>query len=386
MPIYFPVRPDPNQANTPLIVETDVNNANKPGAANGFALNFLAQPNQGILVNNANPPSLAFGNLAHFRLHNFLTAIDLNNAPVFNNIAFGNFLALFDDIFLEASRNTGGGIQGPKPAIDGFGAAYKRIVGELAGCSLNIALTRRVVAGMFATANLVPVLCDYAQMVGFLGANQANDRVDYVWMVIDLQNNPAIDSMLMVESKGSVNGFQQAPLDRAVVQTFASITAIDNLNVTTPLGISGYVYAAAGMNPTWEFALIDPEGEGKDGKPIDPDMFYRLMAPKFALLTGDIGSFRETTIYGAGTGQALDVFSLLVETRSAVYEFCVPVAIADILLVKKSQRGTLLANEIVKLRGLEMKSDGAVPDRFFGDYMFSGDGRFVRCLRSASED
>lgn len=386
MPVYFPVRADPNNVNTPLIVTQDANNANKPQGAHQFGLNFMAQAGQGILVNHANAPSLAFGNLAQFRAHNFITGLMLNQQLVFNNVNFANFLALFDDIFLEACVNTGNGVYGLQPEINRFGTAYKRVIGELAGCSVNIALTRRVALGAMNQQNVGLALADYAQIVNLLNLNQANNRADYIWLTVQQQqNNLVVNEGMVVESKGSVLPFVQATLDRAVVQTFDSVNVLDNAQVCAPSGISGYMYVPGGQNGEWELAIIDPDGEVSEPTPIDPDAYFKIAASKFAVLTSAPKDFSIATM-PTPAEKGLEVYVTVFHTSTASYELCIPKTIGDVLLsgavTDKGTRGLDLFGAIADIHAnvLEQKPVGG--DFFFGEYLYSGEGFFVRCLKS----
>ncbi|RMB04680.1 hypothetical protein [Eilatimonas milleporae] len=399
MPIYFKIRDNgANQLNPPpeLLTQPNVNPGNiqkAPQAAITAYLDGTGNPSLPVYFGNC--PTMAFGNIAQYRMHNFDTGLIMNGAMNLNAVRYGNFLALFDDVYLEVT-NFPGSWAHLEGVAHAFGEAYRRIIAELAGTSITIAVSRRIVNNLFRDANTVPVLADYDQVRRHFNINQNANRADYVWLMFtrDVAGNVFIDNTMIAEAKGSLR--RRAPnvgrIDTAITQTIESVAALNGAGFTAD-GVSEALYTLdpTPMNPQledrWEINLIDP---GKEGKPVKVDWndFYTFAAPKFAYMTADDTlSHHQVDTIGNGK-RTVDVVPKSLSTGAGTYVANLPLDVFDAATSMESDRGEKLFDAISKYRkwmggGKEQPASieaNDYGDYFFGSLFFPGDGYFIQFI------
>ncbi|RMB04681.1 hypothetical protein [Eilatimonas milleporae] len=396
MPIYFKIRDTgapPGQPLPDLLTRPTVGPAGLEKPPQEDITAYLdGTGNPSLPVYHGNLPTMAFGNLAQYRMHNFDTALIMNGAVDLNDVEYGHFLRLFDDIYLNASHFPHQWAH-VKDVAQAFGEAYRRIIAELAGTSITTAVARRIVNGLFRDANTVPVLADYDQVRRHFDIDQNVNRADYVWLMFTPNADGTVDivNTLVAEAKGSLRrrAPNQARINTAVTQTIATIEALNDAGFNAD-GVSEALYTLDGtpMDPQlenrWEINLIDP---GEKGGPITVDWhtFHTFAAPKFAYMKDVFQRPGPTTFPQIGNGErTVEVVSKTLATSAGTYTANLPVDVFEAANEMTGNPGKDLFDAILKYR--RWMGDGKAPpiieaddygDYFFGSLFFPGDGYFI---------
>lgn len=375
------------------------NNVANYGQVHTAVSNYMAaQPNAQVKLANwiNNYPCLGFQNTATFKAHNFHTLILGGGGTFVQGNLFSGFLTLFDDIFLNATEFLGvNNVAFLKNEVGNFGAAYKRIIAELAGTAINMAVCRRICENVLADENQLAFMQDYDQFRTAHGIQQANHKSDYIWTAYRLQDGGAVTrAYLLSEAKGTTGTRADTNPTGAANQVLSSLQAVTQATQVDTSSIATLTFTSAGNNGHrfWTVDLMDPsieEGEKESSWQELRDLYMRTYAFVVRYVDSEDG---QPSKYNVGSvnvgGQTIEtVVTNPIPTAHSTYYVHLPRSVYDLLLSPADDRDLLVFQELVKIRNLihQKGKKDQFGDRFSDEgLLFTGDGHFIKVGASLS--